>query len=66
MEEREAKRERSMNATPSMSRLNPGRAAVIMRVEGVSESVRGSGPEGGLRLGNASAGRNKLPPDTGQ
>ena len=43
-------RERSMNVTPSMSRLNAGRAAVIMRVEGVSESVRGSGPEAGLRL----------------
>ena len=46
MEEREAKRERSMNATPSMSRLNTGRAAVIMRVEGVSESVCESGLHG--------------------
>ena len=48
MEEREAERERSMNATPFMSRLtlNAGRAAVIMRVEGVSESVRGSGLNG--------------------
>ena len=37
-----------MNVTPSMSRLNTGRAAVIMRVEaeGVSESVRGSGLNG--------------------
>ena len=42
------KRERSMNATPSMPRLNVGRAAVITRVEGVSKPVRGSGPEGGL------------------
>jgi len=45
---RGAKRERSMNATPSMLRLNVGRAAVITRVGGVLEPVRESGPEGVL------------------
>jgi len=43
-----ARRERSMNATPSMSRLNARRAAVITGVEGVSERVVESGPEGCL------------------
>ena len=45
---RGARRERSTNATPSMSRSNVGRATVIMRVEEVSEPVRESGPEGDL------------------
>jgi len=43
---RRAGGERSMNATPYMSRLNVGRAAVITRVEEVSEPVRKSGSEG--------------------
>jgi len=37
------KRERSMDATPSMSRLNAGRAAMIMGVEEVSEPAVESG-----------------------
>jgi len=37
-----------MNATPSMSKLNAGRAAVITRAEEVSEPALESRPEGGL------------------
>ena len=45
---RGARRERSTNATPSMSRLEVGRATVTTRVEGVSDPVCVNEPMGEL------------------